>query len=215
MNTISFVDIEYTGSVSFDVREKLDKFSYEFEFGKIYLLDSNVGEGGWAIVEVMTGTVVPQNGYVLFNGEKYSKDQQRKICWYVRHDQIKRFGFLGQQSTRWQIETGIKKYRHETLNSLDDYVSQFRLTPSRLDRPYRHLSAEAWRAGCAIGLANGRKIFCFPQMQFMRPDFDEPIYRKRFGATLKTLKNNGALVILPILVTKTNRSLGDVVVTLN
>jgi hypothetical protein len=221
MKSLAIDQLEFDGVVSYahlKVHEALRRFSFEFLFGKTYLLDADVGGGGWGLTHVIAGAAEQKSGDIYLNGDRLSQRERVRHVWYVKQSQIKKFGILGRQSTRWQISHGLRVRAvragcYSRLGSLDDYMQAFHLTLARLERPFIYWSDEMWRASCAIGLANGFRIFCFPNMQFMRrPDFDEQYYTSFFKQYVSVLKDEGSMILLPIRVNDANRYIGDEVV---
>jgi energy-coupling factor transporter ATP-binding protein EcfA2 len=220
MKSLVIDQLEFDGMVSQSLRkvhEVLRPFSFEFLFGKIYLIDTDVGGGGWGLTSVIAGAAAQKSGEIYLNGDRLSQRERVRHVWRVARSQVRRFGIFGRQSTRWQISHGLRvrvvnEGNFSKLRSLDDYMQAFHLTLARLERPFTYRSDETWRASCAIGLANGYKIFCFPNMQFMRPDFDEEYYTSFFKQYVTVLRDEGSIILLPIRVNDANRYIGDEVV---
>ncbi|GEM_PF-971780 len=168
-------------------------FSHDFEFGKSYLLTSlNEGQNE-ALAYLISGVVEAEYGSITLNDSPYTSEQRRKDAWLVRWDQIYRFGFF-QQSPKNQIRHGIRKNPDLMMTEMD-IMRQFDLTPACYTRLLRQFSHEGWRAHCAIGFANGKRIFCFPSMYLETVD----TIRYRFTKTVEFLKSQGALILFPVL----------------
>jgi hypothetical protein len=192
------------------VFEKLRDFSYAFTFGKSYLLDSGLGEGGWALSWIIGGEFDADFGTITCDNLKYNKDERKKDAWCVRHSSVKtrKFSF-NDPTVQEQIQHGFKTVSGQYLKSEHEIINRFHLTPERYSRPLRQLSHEAWRASCAIGLANGKKIFCFP---YIEPEFIEKFYEIWLKEMLDLLKESGALVLLPARAKKATEGLCDDIV---
>src|SRR5206468_947690 len=122
----------------------------------------------------------PNTGTIMRDGNLYNCDDRKQEVWCVHLSEIKRFGIWKNLTVRSQILHGLRIDNHQYLRSEKEVKERFRLTPERYNRPFSHISGEAWRASCAIGVAHGKKIFCFPRMQYLRPDFYEEFYQSRF-----------------------------------
>ncbi len=216
IDTVKLINIEYQGALpSIDLDfENLKRFSCEFAFGKSYLLDAEMGHGAWALSWIVAGLMEPNAGTLLRNGVPYSTEKRRKESWCVRRDEIKRFGLLGNQTVRWQIRHGLRMSSRPDFRTETDYIERFLLTLERYNRGFRSLSNEAWRASCAVGLANGKRIFCFPHMSYLRPDFDEEWHQNFFKKIIDLLRDTGALVLIPTRVASTTQYLCDEVISL-
>ncbi|MBK8025637.1 MAG: hypothetical protein IPK19_30655 [Chloroflexi bacterium] len=197
------------------VSEKLVGFQAIFQFGRSYLLNASVGDGAWALSWIVGGELQEQSGKLELDGNLYTRADRRKAAWLVRFSEIRRFGLFS-TSVEAQIRHGLfdtssqDRYRGSERQIRED----FNLTPGRYRRPLSQLSSEAWRASCAIGLANGKKIFCFPHMDYLRPNFVDEYRHLWLEDTLTYLKKSGALVLFPAMLTPANDGLCDEVTSL-
>lgn len=210
MKTISLTNIHYDGTLgSYSTDKtpvKLNGVSCELEFGKSYLLG---GEGSWALSWIIAGALSPASGDIYLDGERVAQSDMRRISWLVRYDEIKKFG-LFHQSVKSQIRTGIRNRNHSfALPDEQEIMQRFYLTPERYNRPSSQLSNEAWRASCAIGLANQRNIMCFP---LMRSDFIDEYRSLWLEDILSYLKSFNVLVIMPAQFTAGAEGLFDKVI---
>ncbi|MBZ0280670.1 MAG: hypothetical protein K8L97_08000 [Anaerolineae bacterium] len=214
MNKLKAINIAFQGTLPRNepIFETLHPFNYEFTFSKSYLLNSAVGHGGWALSWIIGGLLEPSEGVLLRNGTPYTQQQKSNDVWCVRKSEIKRLGIFRNQSVRWQIQHGLRTGLNQYLRTEAEIIERFRLTSERYNRPFRQLSNEAWRASCAIGLANRRSIFCFPHMQYCRPDFDEEGYHIFFKSIIAILKEAGALVLIPAKANEVSEKLCDEIV---
>lgn len=197
MKTISLTNIHYNGSLgSYSTDKtpiKLSGMSCELEFGKSYLLD---GMGSWALSWIIAGALSPASGDIYLDGERIGQPDLRKVSWLVRYDEIKRFG-LFPQSVRSQIRAGIRNRTHASvLPDEHETIGRFYLTSERYNRPLSQLSHEAWRASCAIGLANGKKIICWPDLDYLRPGLIDEYRSLWLEDILGYLKSCNAVIVI-------------------
>ena len=196
METLKVRNLDYDS-------KKRDKFQFEsinsisrtFTFGRSYLLDGWPWDGGETLSRIIGGVLKQDYGTLLKNGMAYSVQEQQKEAWCVSLSQIKvnRFSFAA-PTIQQQIQHGLKTTASPYFVTEEDYVQYFHLTPERYQRRMHQLSNEGWRASCAIGLANGRRIFCFP---YLRPDFINEYLDLWLKEMLDLLKRTGALVLVP------------------
>lgn len=218
MTTLSVKNIAFEGFMGDSgwqhVYEKLDSFSYEFTYGKSFLLDSDVGHGGWALSWIIGCLINPSIGTIMRDSSLYDFNDRKREVWCVHQSEIKRFGILGNLTVRSQIIHGLRTDNNQYLRSEKEIKERFHLTPERYNRPFSHISGELWRASCAIGVAHGRKIFCFPHMQYLRPDFNEEVYQIQFKELVDLLTEIGAMVLLPAKSSSSTKGLTDFVISI-
>ncbi len=218
MSDLSLRNVSYKGTIYHRGRpllsEEIERFDGEFQFGKSYLLNAPVGKGAWLLSWMIAGEFQPKQSEIELNRQPFSSEARKSEAWLVRFSEIKQFGFL-EQSVKAQIRHGLKNFKNPYLKSEREIIDRFKLSSERYDRPLRQLSSEGWRASCAIGLANGRHIFCFPHIEYLRPKLIEEYRYLWFEEMLNLLKSAGALVILPTAFTDEIAGLCDEVVTLN
>lgn len=195
MKTINLTNIRYDGSMgSYSTDKppiKLNGVSCELEFGKSYLLD---GEDLWALSWIIGGALRPASGDIYLDGERVGQQNLRRISWLVRYDEIKRFGVF-HQSVRSQIRAGIRNRNpFSALPDEQEIMQSFYLTPERYNRSLSQLSNEAWRASCAIGLANQKNIICFP---LMRSGFIDEYRSLWLEDILNYLKSFNVVIVIP------------------
>ncbi len=157
------------------------------------------------------GAFNQQSGTIERNGKPYDIEDRKRDSWLVRRSEIKRFGFIT-QSLKAQIRYGFRTVQNQYLRSEDEIIRHFKLTPERYTRLMRQFSNEGWRASCAVGLANGRRVFCFP---YIESGFIFDAHAYLFDETINLLKSSGALVLLPIDLTNKLKDLCDEVVNIN
>lgn len=187
---------------------ELRNFSYEFTFGKAYLLDSEPDGGGWTLSWIIGGLLEQDEGVIKKNNVIYPLEERKKDSCCVRHNLGRRFLFW-EETVRKQIRRGLKSARGQFFRSEEEIIRRFHLSPERLDRPLRYLSGEGWRASCAIGIASGKRIFCFPYMPSMY--LEEYV---QLEDIIEVLKETGALVLIPTKATEGTRKLCDEVVSI-
>lgn len=109
-----------------------------------------------------------------------------------------------------QIRHGLRTCHNQYLQSEAEIIERFKLTSERYHRPMRQLSHEAWRASCAIGLAQGKKIFCFPYMDHKMIDEYHDLWLKEM---IDLLRDSGALVLIPSVATQSSKKLCDEIIS--
>lgn len=200
MDVLSLKDISYTGAIEArrigNITETLKPFSFDFVFGKSYFLDSDIGQGGWALSWIIAGQTKEASGTVKFNDTELSLKDRQRISWRVRRSQLGRRWF-GRPTVISQIRSGLRQNPNPFLKTENDIIEKFRLTPQRINRPLHQLSHEAWRASPAIGLAAGKRIFCFPNAEYLRPKLIIEYYDLWLKEMIDLLRDSGALVLFP------------------
>ena len=215
MPILSVDNVCFSGLVGYHQRrgehvyEKLKSFSGTFTYGKSFLLDGEIGTGAWALSWIVGALVNPESGSIKLDSRPYTAEERKRATWCVRTSEIRNY-IWSDQTVKWQIRHGLKNTRIQHLQSEQDIIEQFGLTPERYGRPFSTLSHEAWRASCAIGLANGRNIFCFP---YLPSNFVEENYHLWFETLIKVLKENNCLVLIPTKATKAIMTLCDEIVS--
>jgi hypothetical protein len=169
----------------------LIRFSHEFTFGKSYLLHSKPYRGAEALSWIISGIVKPIGGQILLNGKGYPVEQRRQDSWCIRYDEIKKWGWL-RQSVQAQLSFALKHNPTPKLTE-QEIIRQFWLSPALLPRYSTQYSHEGWRASCALGFALGKKIFCFPYVDYLSRMFKD-FWLKDM---LDFLTAHGALVLFP------------------
>ncbi|SEG78735.1 hypothetical protein [Paenibacillus sp. UNC499MF] len=172
------------------MRDCCENFSYEFRSGHVYGIIGECGSGGWVLSYYLTGREKEQSG-TLFLNNVLAADSSVLAGYgcYVGEGVISR-NLFGGRTVRQQIEEGLKQNNAFTLNEL---VEWFELSSSRLDRKLEHISNERWNASIAIGLAHGKTIFCFP---WLNTAWIQSL-RSRIAASVRILKDQGAIIIIP------------------
>lgn len=173
------------------VRESVHNFSYNFESQNVYCLQGGLGYGGWSLSWIIGGLLKPERGILKLNNKNISIKELNAISWCV--------GFSGEENkffkdkkVRSIIESGLAKSGLSKTGK--DIHDIFCLTEERLDRSFRSISGEKWRASLAIGYSLGRKIFCFP---WFRSKFIFDYEKKWIYQILNYLKNDDCLIIFP------------------
>jgi len=212
VDIISVHDIEFRGIISNEFgrtfTEYLHPFSYDFMFGRSFLLDTTPGQGGWAVSWIIGGELETDSGLIYRNGTHYTSNERKKDAWLVRKSEIRNF-WPRHQTVQTQIQHGLRTVHNPYFRSEEEFKRSFQLTDERYKRPFRKLSHEAWRASCAVGLANGRTIFCFPYV-------GETIIKENFELWFKRivdlLKDSGSLILIPSKATSETENLCDEVI---
>ncbi len=214
MGVLNVADARFEGIINpkaaHTIFEKLRDFSYTFIYGKSYLLDSGLGEGAWALSWIIGGELEQDYGSITRHGLAYEIKERKEDAWCVRQSIIKVSKFPFREPTVGeQIRYGLKVAQGQYLQTEEEIIDRFHLTPERYNRPLSQLSHEAWRASCAIGLANGKNLFCFP---YIDPELIEKFYGLWLKEMLDLLKETGALVLFSARAKKATEGLCDEVV---
>jgi hypothetical protein len=208
MDTLSITQIAFQGKLTpqATVTHTLLSISATFTFGQAYLLDTSASTGsGEALSWIVAGVTQPDQGQITRNAQPYPADRRRQDAWCVRWSSI-RVGWwaIRAPSVQAQIRYGLRRYGPSIDLNEATLMAQFGLSRSRYNRPLRHLSGEAWRASCAIGVANGKTIFCFPYI-----DPAALAIYIWFKDLISALTARGALVLLPTQITPAIAGLGN------
>ena len=87
------------------------------------------------------------------------------------------------------IKNGTSKY------SLNELQQLFGLSEERMDRPLYKTSREAWRITAAIGLAEGKKIFCLP---WKSNQYVVGGVQYSLEIIAKVIKKEGGILLMPL-----------------
>ncbi|MBW7475184.1 hypothetical protein K0T92_10535 [Paenibacillus oenotherae] len=172
------------------IKEEIAGFTYSFIPGKVYGLIGKAGMGAWAISYVLAGNSSAYSGSISINGIEADTTILRENGWYVG-EQLKRRGLLGMSkslSVLQELERG-----KQNAESINNWIQQLELSPTRLNRPIENISNERWNASVAIGLAQGKSLFCFP---WFDQEWKE-LLRVRLATCAELLKKQGCIMIIP------------------
>lgn len=143
------------------VHDKLKNFSYHLCSSKIYGVLSKLGGGAWALSYMLSGKVKQKSGYVFSNDNIILGHEKLKLQSCYVGDIIynrSKFGLKYYPTVKQLLEENVVL----TKQSIERIMDALELSPSRMDRPLHLISNERWNASVAIGLAQGKTIFCFP-----------------------------------------------------
>jgi energy-coupling factor transporter ATP-binding protein EcfA2 len=217
MDILSVRDVAFEGVIApkaiQKTYEQLKPISLDFTLGKSYLINTEAGEGGWALSWVIAGILQPTSGVVEWNYRIYPLKKRREDTWVVRRSEIRRFG-LFPMTVQEQIQCGLKTAQGQYLKTEEAIIQACMLSPQRYRRLLRHLSHEGWRASCAIGLAHGKKIFCFSPFFDRYPQWLDELVGLWFKDLVQLLTSSGALVIVPTKATPIASTVFDEIVQL-
>ncbi|WP_084783439.1 ATP-binding cassette domain-containing protein [Paenibacillus sp. FJAT-26967] len=172
------------------MRDHCEQFTYEFNSGKIYGVIGECGSGGWALSYCLSGKVKAQHGEIVINQSRVDQNQIINYGSYVGEGTSSRM-FFKERTVRQQIKQGLE--RRNSKYTFQEIVDLFELSSSRLNRSLRYISNERWNASIAIGLANGKSIFCFP---WLSTGWIQSI-QGRINTCARILKDRGAIIIIP------------------
>jgi ABC-type multidrug transport system ATPase subunit len=217
MDTLSVENLEFQGSMypRWLTFEYLKPFSYDFTFGRSYLLASSPGTGAEALSFLVGGRLQPHSGTIKRNGVEYTQADRKRDAWIIWLDQINRFGVWNNQTVGWQIRHGLRTFNNGVFHTEAEVIERFLLTEERYNRSLRQLSHERWRASCAIGFVHGKRIFCFPHINQYEHQFIEHYFDAYLKGMIDLLRDCGALVLIPAILTPLADKLCDEVVLIN
>jgi ABC-type multidrug transport system ATPase subunit len=173
------------------MRDLCHQFSYTFNAGKAYGVVGECGSGGWGLTYALSGRGGIINGEIKINEMKADKEKLYQYTCYVGGDSIRKRNFWTKKSTvRKQIENGLKENQ---LMSFNEICELFELSSSRLDRNIEHVGNERWNASMAIGLAQGKKIYCFPWLYTGTLNVNYKLIKN----CVNVLKERGGIIIIP------------------
>lgn len=180
------------------------RFSYTFLPG-IYALTGQINNGGWAFTYALSPYRKNKRNSILYgqpeyNPEYYIDDQP------VNMETLREMTcVLGQYRPRWYAKLGfrdesggsrLKKAltKGNTGHTYEELVDKLELDEGRLSRRIDHTGNERWRITMAIGLAEGRKIFCYPWMTSSEFKI-KPYTTSMMG---KLIAADGGILLIPI-----------------
>lgn len=171
------------------------QITYNFIEG-LHFIVGNIYEGGWSL------------SYALSAGkDKYRnkpKDVETKIFLNNKlckiEDIRKQSCYLAEskkdnsKSIYRRIELGIKK--NKEFKSPNDIIDLLQLgdQTERLKRPLKYTGNFCWIFSLAIGIANGKKIFCFPWLNKREIE----VFDVQFEMMSEAIKKIGGILIVPI-----------------
>lgn len=199
MNSINIVKVQNVcidckpGIFGMDSKkDKLEHFSYTFDSSKVYGIVNKSGSGAWALSYMLAGKARHKKGDIFFSDTiALGQDQlQQKSCYvgdifYKRN----RLGMKYYPPVQQLLEEKIVLSK----DAIKKLVDELELSPSRMDRSLQHISNERWNASVAIGLAQGKSIFCFP---LLNSDWKEML-RVRLKTCSEVLKKYQCITIIP------------------
>ena len=197
------------------------KFSYIFHPG-IYALTGQIINGGWAFTYALSPYRRNARNLIVYSSRdyypEYSIDDKPVDLETLRGITC----ILGQYRPRWYTKLGLldesgehrlKKAlkKNKSMYTYEELVEKLGLSDCRLTRPIDRTSGERWRITAAIGLAENKKIFCFPWMTNM--EFKRlPYAASKMGDLIAA---NGGILLIPIENDELVRDIVDDVVDLS
>lgn len=162
-------------------------------------INSLIGEidsGNWAISYLLSMYLHRPEDFILFeqpqikvNNNLICLDELAKFsCYLDKLDPL----FAGNDSVTQLIKHGLQS--SNSNDSSDDIMNLFHIDRERFERSLAGVGNEIFKAMAAIGYANNKEVFCFPWLSKNR--FES--YHENLTNLLKTLKDLGKIVIVPI-----------------
>lgn len=110
----------------------------------------------------------------------------------------RRFGIF-EPTMKQLVKKGFRRSGRAQMSHAE-VIEQFVLTPERYNkRKVRQLSHEGWRASCAVGYAQGKRVFCFPHIDYVRPKLIEE-YKALWMKIIPFMTGAGCMVLIPVVV---------------
>lgn len=173
-------------------RDRLTHFNYRFCSTKVYGVVSKTGTGPWALSYLLAGQVKQDSGSIVANDDsELSQTQLMQSSCYVGDITYRRnrFGMKYYPTVRQLLEEDPTLSEEAIWN----VVEELELSPSRMDRPLHQISNERWNATVAIGLSQGKSVFCFP---YLDSDWKERL-RVRLATCGELLRRKECIMIIP------------------
>lgn len=186
--------------------------SYEFEDGKSYLINNDIGDGGWALSYFLAGYYKgdedAENHVILDKTYLTQRLRKRMVCYvghrttnYFRYYKIPLYRFF-----RWNYFTVIKEIERGLSRSVKNITSKeiceifnlstFGEVESRIYRPIEATSQEFWRATMAIDYANNKKVFVFPQLT---KELIDRYFIWDWNPLINRLKKDNCIILIPTM----------------
>lgn len=215
MNKLTINNLSFDGFIDFSLigkkRDVINDFSTSFDFGKCYCIDSDLGNGSWALSWIVSGKVKQGKGFVSIDGNILNTKKRKKNSQCVGIDGHG-FIMLKKKTIENQILEGLRRTNFKNAKDVLSVAEMFKLNKLKLDRILRHVSAMRFKASMAIGHAFDKKVYCFPWMaQDWISNFDDIWLRE----LILYLKSTGALIIIPTKYSQEMKGLFDEVVEIN
>ena len=184
----------------------ISEFSYTFKSGA-YALVGQIDNSGWGISYSLS-PICKKDVYInrwtkdrindnmniskfYLNDKEVTLKHLQSISCYLGHYVSGKRNLLD-SSAKNQLTRAIRK--ENSKYSMEELKSMFGLTEERFDRPLYMTGNEVWRITAAVGLANGKRIFCFPWLtnNYLKP----LIYAIEKMAEI--IKKNDGILLLPV-----------------
>lgn len=172
--------------------------SYTFTPG-IYALTGQIDNGGWAFTYALSSSC--KNDFVLFSKAQYYVDNTPVTLEMLRnitctlgeskHRYYSKLAFLNEPCGKY-LKKALK--RNDSGWTYEELVERLELSEGRLRAPFEHTSREGWRISAAIGLAENKKIFCYPW--FTNNGFKG--MENAVQTTGKLITEKGGVLLIPI-----------------
>ena len=122
------------------------------------------------------------------NGESISLEELSKYAFYVETNTSE----LNRKSVRTLIKQGLQKSKENY--TIEQIIEMFQLSHERLDCPPSKCGNERYRSLVAIGVAQGKQIFCFPWMSKKMYEY----FKGHISFVEEKLTELNKIVIMPL-----------------
>ena len=197
----------YKGGLRSDyVFEYLNSNNYSFVSSNIYGLIGHYGSGNWALSQIIAGRTKKHKTQIYVDGNNVSYKDLRNMCCYIGYEHnIGYLSFARNHTLKATIEQGIIK-TNNNIDTVESIAEEFELSYDRIDRKFKFLGNEHWRASLAIGQAWQKRIYCAP---FLDGKNWGSYYSIQLEKWLKLLKQKNSIVILPVSDEECIKSIAD------
>ena len=193
-----YVDTECEFGIVGKVRCICENVSYTFKTG-VYALTGEINMGGWALSYTLTPNkksyiyLNPHtNTEYFFNGNNLPLEKIQELSIYVGEVPKKKILNYNRNNTiKSIVEKSLKK--NNSKYTVDEIQQMFKITNERFNRSILQSGYEVFRMSAAVGLANNKKIFCFPWLDY---HFYQDYY-ELFKNICLTLKEQDCIVLVP------------------
>lgn len=180
------IDIPMVGRVF----EEYRAFTGVLRSGRLSCLFGHIGDGVTGLSHTIAGEVQAGSGKITIDDVEYGAEKLARIGVVLPRDYSGRRG----KPVRKQLTEALNIPNRYAIQSVTELMELFRLDEDKLDSPLSTYGDQIWPATIAIGLARGKRIFCFP---WMNPTYIKAHLDGWLGNSIRLLKRYDAWAVLP------------------